>query len=148
MPCCPVYHYGLFGGTYCLHLQGRRVNQEVGSKQGFPTALKVKAVCTYGTPVNLYPTTPRHIQEDSTVERKVCLHVIFFKLASVIRPSERRHRPTHTQSETGQACCVKSFAVICKEVNKHVSDSELAALCPVPRGPTHFDSSQITSVMQ
>jgi hypothetical protein len=67
-----------FGGTYRLHLQGRRVSQ-AASKQSLPDAgfciaytstLKMEAECPCETSVDFHRTTRRYITVDRTLQPK------------------------------------------------------------------------------
>jgi hypothetical protein len=78
-PCSLVKIHRSFGSMYCLHLQGRWVNQRSKQQQGRlfsacillawlnSSTLKTEAAYSIETSVNYYWSTLRHILEHSTL---------------------------------------------------------------------------------
>jgi hypothetical protein len=68
-PCSLLSCNRRFGGTYRLHLQGRRllVLAEIIS-----STLKMEAICSSETSVETQQTTRRHIPEDDTLPNHGC----------------------------------------------------------------------------
>jgi hypothetical protein len=81
-PCSPLSFNRRFGGTYRLHLQGRRnrfskTSKQAGGKQnGFAepisSTLKMEAICSSKTLVETQRTTRRHIPEDNNLHNHRC----------------------------------------------------------------------------
>jgi hypothetical protein len=84
-PCSPLKVNRYFGGTCCLHLQGRKIGQarnqrEPESKQSFTlvsclaysSTLKMEATCSSETSADFQRTTRRYISEDRTVHNHGC----------------------------------------------------------------------------
>jgi hypothetical protein len=68
-PCSLLRCNRCFGGTYCLHLQGRRkFQQEPASKQ----VASRSAICSSETSVACQQTTRRHIPEDDSLHNHRC----------------------------------------------------------------------------
>jgi hypothetical protein len=75
-PCSLLSCNRLFGGTYHLHLQGRRYNfgknhqisrwQAEYSAEIISSTLKMEAICSSETSAETQQTTRRHIPEDDT----------------------------------------------------------------------------------
>jgi hypothetical protein len=75
-PCSPFRVNRRFVGTYHLHLHGRKINKQqtsvkAGSKQS-PGYLKMEAICSTETSVDIQRTTRRYIPEDSTLYNHRC----------------------------------------------------------------------------
>jgi hypothetical protein len=77
-PCSPLKVNRRFGGTYCLHLQGRRISRArrlclspaytLVSCAAYSTTLKMDAICSSETSVDFQRTTRCYIPEDSTLQ--------------------------------------------------------------------------------
>jgi hypothetical protein len=62
-----------FGGTYSLHLQGRRNRfSKPASKHPISSTLKMEVICSSETSVEIQRTTRRHIPEDDTLKKFDC----------------------------------------------------------------------------
>jgi hypothetical protein len=80
-PCSLLSSNLRFGGTYRLHLQGRRnkfsKNQQASTWLLFAELIswtrKMEAICSSKTPVETQRTTRRHIPEDDTIQKYGCL---------------------------------------------------------------------------
>jgi hypothetical protein len=85
MPCSLLSMKRRFGGTYRLHLQGRRhnfsKNQEASRWQEFCllvlgkiifSTLKMEAICSSETSLDTQQTTRRHTPEDDTLQFFIC----------------------------------------------------------------------------
>jgi hypothetical protein len=82
-PCSPLSVNRCFGGTYRLHLQGRRnkFSKKAGGKQNILAELisstpKMEAICSSETSVETQRTARRHIPEDDTLELRLLPHSI------------------------------------------------------------------------
>jgi hypothetical protein len=75
-PCSLLSCKRRFGGTYRLHLQGRRNNfsrnQQVSRWKIISSTLKMEAICSSETSVTNQETTRRHIPEDDTLPNHRC----------------------------------------------------------------------------
>jgi hypothetical protein len=80
-PCSPLHVSRRFGGTYRLHLQGRR--NKFSKKpachllarwfaEPVSSTLKMEAICSSETSVETQRTTRRHIPEDDTLHYHRC----------------------------------------------------------------------------
>jgi hypothetical protein len=91
-PCSPLGFNQRFGGTYRLHLQGRRnkfsrkpASKQVASRIWFfaeliSSTVKMKAICSSETSVEAQRATRRHIPEDDTLQINSCrLHSRLFE---------------------------------------------------------------------
>jgi hypothetical protein len=67
--CSPLNVNRRFGGKYRLHIQGRRIsrarNQRESRWQAYSCTLKMEAICSSETLVDIQRTTRRYISEDS-----------------------------------------------------------------------------------
>jgi hypothetical protein len=70
-PCSALSCTRRFGGTYRLHLQGRRMFSKPASKQVAST-LKMEAIPSSETSGTTQRTTRRHIPEEDTLENHRC----------------------------------------------------------------------------
>jgi hypothetical protein len=69
-PCSSVGIYRHFGGMYCFYIQGRRVSQASNkhvAALAYSSTLKMGAVRSSETSVNLDQTTRRHTPADRTL---------------------------------------------------------------------------------
>jgi hypothetical protein len=68
MPCSPLSCTPRFGGTYHLHLQGRRqATCLLTGLLNYSSTLKMEAICSSETSGATQRTTRRHIPEDYTL---------------------------------------------------------------------------------
>jgi hypothetical protein len=72
IPCSLVEINWRFGGTYCLHIQGRRFAKHATSKKKTEKPLNSEAVLSSETPVNVYRTTRHHIPEGYILRSHRC----------------------------------------------------------------------------
>jgi hypothetical protein len=67
-PCNPLKVNRRLGGTCCLHLQGGRISQarnwNEASSRCYSSTLKLEAICSSETPVDIQRTTLHYIPED------------------------------------------------------------------------------------
>jgi hypothetical protein len=82
-PCSPLKVNRRFGGTYRLHLQGRKLSQPrnqlclphdftLFSCSFYSSALKMEAMCSSETSVGFQQTTRRYIPEDNILHNHRC----------------------------------------------------------------------------
>jgi hypothetical protein len=76
-PCSPLSFNRRFGGTYCLHLQGRRWHSACQLlarwfAEPISSTLKKEAICSSETSVETQRTTRRHISEGDTLHNHRC----------------------------------------------------------------------------
>jgi hypothetical protein len=76
-PCSPLNVNRRFGGTYRLHLQDRKNKLSksfvhAGFLLGLFSTLKMEAICSSETSVDVQRTTRRYIPEDSTLHDHRC----------------------------------------------------------------------------
>jgi hypothetical protein len=79
-PCSPLNVNRRFGGTYRLHLQGRRISKATNQRECRWQASKQ---AWHLSSVDIQRTTRRYIQEDSTLQ--ACLLAICFHAGFLIR---------------------------------------------------------------
>jgi hypothetical protein len=86
-PCSPLSFNRRFGGSYRLHLQGRRnrfikTSKQAGGKQNEPISLtlKIEAICSSETSVETERNTWRHIPEDDTLYNHSCENLKSYNL--------------------------------------------------------------------
>jgi hypothetical protein len=75
-----------FGGTFCLHLQGKRVNRAkrqqaqllslLSSCLNYPSIVKIKEVSFSERPVSFYQATRRRSSEDTSLHMSICFHPV------------------------------------------------------------------------
>jgi hypothetical protein len=65
--CSPVEIHQRFGGTYCLHLQCRRISQTRNQQR---SGVTMEAVRSSQTSVDFYQTTRRYTPEDKNAHRQ------------------------------------------------------------------------------
>jgi hypothetical protein len=74
-PCSPVKANGCFGGTCRLHLQGRARNQAcfmLVSRLAYSSTLKMEAICSSETSVDVHRNARRYIPEDRALHNHRC----------------------------------------------------------------------------
>jgi hypothetical protein len=75
MPCSPAKVNRLFGGTYRLHLKGRRVSQArnmLTSCLAYSSTLKMEATQSSETCVGFHRTTRHYVPEGRILQRIFC----------------------------------------------------------------------------
>jgi hypothetical protein len=91
-PCSLVKVNRHFGGTYCLHLQGRRISQTKNQHQicfafcllqanfllGYSSSLKMKAICFSKTLADCHQTAQHYMPEERTYHEPEDLEQWFF----------------------------------------------------------------------
>jgi hypothetical protein len=77
-PCSPLNVNRRFGGTYRLHLQGRKISSACHLLSRcffcstYSSTLKMEAICSSETSVDSQRTKRRYIPEDSTLHNRRC----------------------------------------------------------------------------
>jgi hypothetical protein len=71
-PCSLLRCNRRFGGTYRLHLRGRRKFQQEPASEQVTVSRKMEAICSSETSVASQQTTRRHIPEDDTLHNHRC----------------------------------------------------------------------------
>jgi hypothetical protein len=80
MPCSPLTVNRRFGGTYCLHLQGRK--NKLSKK---PARKQEATICSSETSVDFQRATRRHIPEDGTFHNHRCENLKSYNLITLYK---------------------------------------------------------------
>jgi hypothetical protein len=83
-PYSPLKVNQRFGGTYRLHLQGRRISQARSQRESRWPAELCFAICCSETSVDFQRTTRRYIPEDGTLHNHRCENLKSYNHGNVI----------------------------------------------------------------
>jgi hypothetical protein len=92
--CNPLRVIRRFGGTYRLHLQGRKISRARNQRERWFLAqiifstLKMEATCFSETSADTQRTTRRYIPEDGTLHNHRCENLTSYIIRISVRPAE------------------------------------------------------------